>query len=343
MKNEEKPEAHSPVRIAVLDDYQGAALQMADWSALDGRAVVSVFRDHLSDPAAVVARLQPFDVVCVMRERTPLSRAVLAPLDRLRLIVSTGARNASIDLEAAREQGITVCNTRGSGNGAMELTWALILAALRHIPAETASVREGGWQVAVGGDLAGKTLGIVGLGRIGSGMARVARAFDMDVIAWSSNLTQAKADTAGARLVSKEELFRVADIVTLHLVLSERTRGIIGAQDLALMKPSSWLVNTSRGPLVDEAALIAALQRRRIAGAALDVFDTEPLPAHHPLRTLDNVVATAHIGFVTEASYSVFYRDTVQCVVEWMDAQGSYRSSDVSPRAGAQRGHRRPD
>ncbi|MCX6046583.1 MAG: D-2-hydroxyacid dehydrogenase family protein [Chloroflexi bacterium] len=295
---------------------------MADWSVLKDRAAVTVFRDHLSDPAAVVTRLQPFDVICVMRERTPLSRPILASLDRLRLIVSTGARNASIDSDAVREQGIIMCTTGGGGNGAMELTWALIHVALRHIPVETAAVRQGGWQVTVGGDLAGKTLGIVGLGHIGSGMARVAQAFNMNVVAWSPNLTEEKAAAAGARLVSKEELLRNADIVTLHLVLSARTRGILGAAELALMKPTSWLVNTSRGPLVDEPALIAALQQRRIAGAALDVFNIEPLPAAHPLRTLDNVVATAHIGFVTEASYQVFYRDTVQCIVNWLDAQG---------------------
>lgn len=308
-------------KIAVLDDYQGVALDLADWSVLSGRADVTVFRDHLSDPAAVIVRLQPFDVVCVMRERTPLPRAILKALPRLRVIVSTGGRNASIDLDAAREQGITVCNTGGGGNGTVELTWALIHAAMRQLPAETASIRAGGWQVAVGGDLIGKTLGIVGLGRIGSGVARVARAFEMDVVAWSPNLTQEKADAAGARLVSKAELFRTADIVTIHMVLSDRTRGLISAADLALMKPTSWLVNTSRGPLVDEAALIEALQQRRLAGAALDVFNIEPLPADHPLRTLPNVVATGHIGFVTEASYRVFYRDTVQCIVNWLDGQ----------------------
>lgn len=308
-------------QIAVLDDYQGVALHMADWSVLDGRASVTVFRDHLSDTAAVIERLQLFDVVCVMRERTPLPRAVLTALPRLRLIVSTGGRNASIDLDAACEQGITVGNTGGAGNGTVELTWALILATMRQIPAETASIRAGGWQVTVGGDLVGKTLGIVGLGRIGSGVARVARAFDMDVIAWSPNLTPERAEAAGVRLVSKAELFGLADIVTLHLVLSDRTRGIIDAQDLAQMKPTSWLVNTSRGPLVAEAALIEALQQQRIAGAALDVFDTEPLPADHPLRTLTNVVATGHIGFVTQAGYRVFYQDTVKCITNWLDGQ----------------------
>lgn len=311
-----------PIQVAVLDDYQNVALSMADWSVLHGRAVVTVFSDHLTDPDAVAKRLQPFDVVCVMRERTPLSRPILAALDRLRLIVSTGMRNASIDSDAVREMGITLGTTGGGGNGTLELTWALIHAALRHMPAETDSVRQGGWQVTVGSDLAGKTLGIIGLGHIGSGVARVAQAFNMNIVAWSPNLTQEKAEAAGARLVSKEELLRSADIVTLHLVLSERTRGILGAPELALMKPTSWLINTSRGPLVNEAALIDTLQQRRIAGAALDVFDIEPLPTDHPWRTLDNVVATGHIGFVTEASYRVFYRETVQCIVNWLDAQG---------------------
>lgn len=308
-------------KIAIFDDYQGVALDLADWSVLAGRADLTVFRDHLSDPAAVIARLQPFDGVCVMRERTPLPRTILTALPQLRLIVSTGARNAAIDLDAAREQGITVCNTGGGGNGTLELTWGLILSALRHLQAETASIQAGGWQVRVGGDLAGKTLGIVGLGRIGSNVARVAQAFEMDVVAWSPNLTSEKAVAAGARLVSKADLFRTTDIVTIHMVLSDRTRGLIGAADLALMKPTSWLVNTSRGPLVDEAALVEALQQRRLAGAALDVFDTEPLPADHPLRTLPNVVATGHIGFVTEAGYRVFYQDTVQCIMHWLDNQ----------------------
>ena len=306
------------MKIAVLDDYQGVALTSADWSPLQGRAEIAVFRDHLNDPDAVVARLAPFDGVCVMRERTPLTRAIIERLPRLRLIASTGPGNASIDLEAARERGITVAHTGYTSHGAIELTWALILAALRRIPEETASFRAGGWQVAVGGDLQRRTLGIVGLGRIGSACARIALAFGMDAIAWSPNMTWEKAEAAGARFVAKDELFRQADIVTLHLILGKRSRGIVGAADLALMKPSAWLVNTSRGPLVDEDALVDALRQQRIAGAALDVFAVEPLPAEHPFRTLPNVVATSHVGFVTRETYEIFYRDTVRNILEWL-------------------------
>jgi len=309
------------INIAVLDDYQGAAGEMADWSPLHGRAGVVVFRDHLSEPDAIVERLQPFDVICVMRERTPLTRAIIERLPRLRLIASTGAVNASIDLGAARERGISVVHTGYTSHGVIELTWALLLGAIRSIPAEVNSVRSGGWQVAVGGDLSGRTLGLVGLGRTGSAMTRIARAFDMNVIAWSQNLTDEKAAAAGARLVPKAALFRESDIVSLHLVLSSRTRGIVGAAEFALMKPSAWFVNTSRGPLTDEAALIEALQTKRIAGAALDVFATEPLPLDHPFRTLSNVVATPHVGFVTRQTYETFYRDSVANIVAWLDAQ----------------------
>lgn len=308
-----------PVKIAVLDDYQDVALSMADWSVLGGRAEITVFRDHIVDPAAIIARLQPFDIVCVMRERTPLPRAILSELDHLSLIVSTGRRNASIDAEFAQQRGITIYNTGGGGMAAAELTWALILAAVRHIPAEAASVQRGGWQVAVGGDLYGKTLGVVGLGNLGSAVARVGKAFGMDVVAWSDHLTPDKAEAAEARYVEKEELFRISDIVTLHLVLSARTIGIVGAQELLLMKPTSWLINTSRGPLVDETALIAALRGNSIAGAALDVYDTEPLPAAHPFRTLENVIATPHIGFVTEDAYRFFYQETVKFIDTWLD------------------------
>ncbi len=309
------------IRVAVLDDYQGVALKMADWSVLDGRAEITVFRDHLSEPSAIVERLIPFDVVCVMRERTPLPGSILARLPNLKLIVSTGPRNASIDLAAARALGITVCNTGYSSHAAAELTWALILALVRSIPVEYLSVRSGGWQVSVGGDLHGRTLGVIGLGRLGGAVARVGRAFDMQVLAWSQNLTRERAEAHGARLVSKEVLFREADIVTIHLVLSERTRGLVGRSDLELMKPTAYLVNTSRGPIVDEAALIETLRKRTIAGAALDVYDVEPLPESHPFRSLDNVLATPHIGFVTSSAYEVFYRDTVEDIVAWLDGR----------------------
>ena len=245
-----------PVKIAVLDDYQRVAREMADWSAVERRADVTFFHDHVSDPKEVAERLSPFHVLCVMRERTPLRRPLLERLPNLKLVVSTGARNASIDLAAATELGVTVCHTRYIGHGAAELTWALILAAVKHIPAEYSSVRSGGWQTRIGGDLKGATLGIVGLGNLGGAVARFAQAFEMNVIAWSTNLTQAKAGEHGARLVSKQQLFRESDIVTVHLVFTERTRKIVGAEEIGLMKSTAWLLNTSRGPVVDEGGFV---------------------------------------------------------------------------------------
>jgi phosphoglycerate dehydrogenase-like enzyme len=306
------------VQVAVLDDYQGVALQSADWSPLNGKANLTVFRDHLSDSTALVERLKPFDVLSVMRERTPLTRAILEQLPNLKLIASTGARNASIDLAAASERGITVCYTGYSSHGAIEMTWALILAMLRNVPAEFASVQNGQWQVSVGGDLAGKTIGIVGLGRIGATIAKIAHSFGMKIVAWSQNLTPETAEKQGAQFLSKEELFRTADIVTVHLVLSPRTKGIIGAVELGWMKPTAYFVNTSRGPLVDEEALISVLKRRTIAGAALDVYDIEPLPASHPFRSLDRLLVTPHVGFVTNETYRIFYGDTVENIDAWL-------------------------
>jgi phosphoglycerate dehydrogenase-like enzyme len=305
-------------QVAVLDDYQGVALQSGDWSLLNGKANITVFRDHLSDSSALVERLKPFTVLSLMRERTPLTRALLEQLPNLKLIASTGPRNASIDLAAANERGITVCHTGYSAHGAIEMTWALILAMLRNVPAEFASVRNGHWQISVGGDLQGKTIGIVGLGRIGARIASIARAFGMNIMAWSQNLTRESAEKQGAVLVSKEELFRAADIVTVHLVLSARTKGAIGAPEFGLMKPTAYFVNTSRGPLVDEEALISALESQAIAGAALDVYDIEPLPASHPFRSLDRLLVTPHIGFVTHETYRIFYRDTVENIVAWL-------------------------
>jgi phosphoglycerate dehydrogenase-like enzyme len=311
----------APVKIAILDDYQRVALAMADWSALWQRAEITVFSDHLVEEASVIERLKSFDIVCVMRERTPLTRAILSALPRLRLIVSTGRRNASIDQKAAAERGITIVHTGYVTTGAPELTWALIMAIARRVVPENAAIPAGGWQAGVGTDLSGKSIGIIGLGNIGSKIARYAQAFDMPVIAWSENLTREKAESCGAEWVTKDALLRRADFVTLHLVLSQRSRGIIGASDLALMKPSAYLVNTSRGPLVDEPALIRVLQARNIAGAALDVFDTEPLPPDHPFRTMDNVLATPHIGYVTEDTYKVFYEDTVKAILEWLKSR----------------------
>jgi phosphoglycerate dehydrogenase-like enzyme len=308
----------NPINVAILDDYQGVALKMADWSTLKDKAEITVFRDHLSDPGPIVERLRPFDVVCVMRERTPLPRLILEQLPNLKLICSTGSVNASIDVAAAKEKGITVCGTRYTSHGAAEFTWALILAMVRNVPAESRSLRAGQWQTSIGGDLEGKTIGLMGLGRLGSATAKVALAFGMKVIAWSQNLTREAAEQRGARLVSKEDVLREADILSIHLVLSRRTKGIVGAPEIALMKPTAYLVNTSRGPLVDENALIDALKNRRIAGAALDVYDTEPLPELHPFRSLDNVLATPHIGYVTKSTYELFYRDTVENIAEWL-------------------------
>ncbi len=307
------------VQVAVLDDYQNVALQMADWSPLAGRATITVFNDHLDDPDAVAARLAPFEVVCVMRERTPLTRGLLERLPRLKLIASTGFINASIDLQAARERGIAVAYTGYESTPTIEMTWALILASARHVAAESASLRSGGWQRSIGNDLKGKTLGVLGLGNIGGEVARIGHAFGMRVIAWSENLTAEKAAAVGAEHVQKNELFRQSDVLTIHLILSRRSRRLVGAAELALMKSTAWLVNTSRGPIVDEGALISALREHRIAGAAVDVFGVEPLPADHPYRSLDNMLATPHIGYVSENLYRTFYGDTVKNIVAWLD------------------------
>jgi phosphoglycerate dehydrogenase-like enzyme len=311
------------MKVAILDDYQDVALRLADWSAVSRRAEITVFKDHLADPAAVVERLRPFDVVCVMRERTPLSRDILQQLPRLKLIASTGLRNAAIDMRAAAERGIVVTATGYESTPTIELSWALILASARHLAREAASVRDGGWQTTMGANLRGKCLGVIGLGNIGKEVARIALAFGMTVIAWSQNLTREIASAAGATLADKDALFREADIVTVHLILSRRTSGLVGAAELALMKPTAWLVNTSRGPIVDEAALIEALRARRIAGAALDVFDIEPLPADHPFRRLDNVLATPHIGYVTEELYRTFYGDAAASIAAWLESNAA--------------------
>jgi phosphoglycerate dehydrogenase-like enzyme len=309
------------IRVAILDDYQNVSLEMADWSPLAGRAVITVFNDHLSNLEDIVERLLPFDVVCVMRERTPLPRAVIERLPRLKLIASTAPRNAAIDVEAAAERGIVVAHTGYDSRSTIEMTWALILGSVRQVALENAHLRAGGWQLTVGDGLHGKTLGVLGLGNIGSEVARIGLVFGMDVIAWSQNLTAAKAQACGARLVSKEELFQSADILTIHVVLSQRTKGLVGAGDLQAMKPSARLINTSRGPIVDEPALIEVLRERRIAGAALDVFDIEPLPTDHVFRSLDNVVSTPHIGYVTRDLYGTFYGDTVKNITRWLAQQ----------------------
>jgi phosphoglycerate dehydrogenase-like enzyme len=307
------------MKIAILDDYQNVALEMADWSALSKRAEITVFNDHVSEPSALVERLLPFDVVCAMRERTPLPRNVIERLPNLKLIASTGSVNSSIDVAAAGDHGIAVVHTGYRSDPTIEFTWALILASARHIVTESNSVRSGGWQQTLGTDLRGETLGVLGLGRIGSQVARIGSAFGMKLIAWSQNMTPESAEATGAILVSKDQLFERADILTIHLVLSGRTRGMVGAAELERMKPTAWLINASRGPIVDEQALISVLKNKQIAGAAIDVFDVEPLPPNHPFRTLDNVLATPHIGYVSHSLYKTFYEDTVSNIRKWLD------------------------
>jgi phosphoglycerate dehydrogenase-like enzyme len=321
------PPEQKHFRIAVLDDYQNVALSLADWSALDERATVTVFDGHLADSDALVERLQPFDIVCVMRERTPMTRAIIERLPKLRLIASTGSRNASIDLKAAEERGVQVVHTGYISTPTIELTWALILAGARNLIAENASLRCGGWQQSVGDDIAGRTLGLLGLGNVGGAVAKIGAAFEMKVIAWSQNLTTERAAEVGAILVSKEEVFQEADVVSIHLVLSGRTRGLVGAAELALMKPTARLVNTSRGPIVVEADLIAALRDKKMAGAAIDVFDQEPLPLEHPFRSLPNLLATPHIGYVSRGLYERFYQDTVANIRRWLDSQAEGSSA----------------
>jgi phosphoglycerate dehydrogenase-like enzyme len=300
-------------KVALLDDYVRVGLESADWARLPPGSQVTVFDRHLTEEEAAVA-LAPFDVLCTIRERMALPRTLIERLPNLKLIVIVGARLANLDLEAATEHGVVVARTRFQGPnlariGAAtpELTWGLMIATVRHFAYEQRRLREGAWQDSLGMVLAGRTLGLVGLGNIGKRMAHYAQAFGMNVIAWSQNLTEEAAQAAGARRVEKDDLFAQADIVSLHLVLSERTRGIVSARELGLMKPQAYLINTSRGPLVEEAALLAALKAGRLAGAGLDVFDREPLPADHPFRSMPNVTLTPHLGYVTRETLQAFY------------------------------------
>ena len=302
------------MKLAILDDYQGTAKDLADWSKLPAGVEVEFFQDHIVDEDQLVERLGDFDLVQGMRERTPFPRSVLSRLPNLRLLITTGRRNASFDIEAASELGITVCGTNGGGEGTTELTWGLILAMLRHIPEEERRSRAGSWGTTVGIGVKGKTLGLIGLGHIGSLVARVAKAFDMNVIAWSQNMTHERANECGATLVDKETLFRDSDIVSVHLVLSDRTRGLVGKSDLAFMKPSAYIVNTSRGPIIDEMALIDVLERKAIAGAALDTFVIEPLPKDHPFFKTPNTLISPHLGYVIDDSDEAFYAGVIENV-----------------------------
>jgi phosphoglycerate dehydrogenase-like enzyme len=306
------------ISIAVLDDYQSVATDIADWSPLAGRAEVVAFSDHLTDADELIERLTPFGVVVAMRERTPFPRAVLARLPELKLIVTTGMRNKAIDLAAAADLGIMVSGTALGGSSTVELAWALIMAVVRDLPGEDRRTREGRWQATVPITLEGSTLGILGLGRIGQRIAALARVFGMDVIAWSENLTDRIAAEHGAERVEKDELFRRSDIVSIHTLLSHRTRGLVGAAELTVLGPAGYLVNTSRGPIVVENALIAALNDGSIAGAALDVFDVEPLPTGHPLLSTPRTILSPHVGFVSRQSYRLAYGEVVDDIVAWM-------------------------
>ena len=302
------------MKVAVLDDYQDVALQVADWSALPQGWEPVVFQDHLADEDRLVERLQGFEAVIGMRERTAFPRSALTRLTELRLLITTGGRNASFDVEAATELGIVVCGTGGAGEGPTELTWGLIIGLLRKIPQEDRLTREGHWQTSIGVGLKDKTLGLIGLGHIGGLMARVGNAFQMNVIAWSQNLTAERAAECQATLVDKDTLFRESDIASVHLRLSDRTHGLVGAREIGQMKPTAYLVNISRGPIVDETALVGALQSGTIAGAALDTFDVEPLPADHPFLKLDNTIIAPHLGYVTEEGYRAFYAGAIEDV-----------------------------
>ena len=300
------------MRVAILDDYQRVALSMADWPSIGAGVSVHPFHDRLGTEDQVAERLRNFDVIVAMRERTPLRGSLIERLPLLKLIVTTGKRNAAIDVKAACARGVVVSGTSTLSQPPAELTWGLILALARSIPHESAAMRSGGWQSTIGVGLHGKTLGILGLGRLGTDVARIGQAFGMHVIAWSQNLTRDKTDAAGAELVDKDALFQRADIVSVHLVLGDRTRGLVGERELAMMKPTAFLINTARGPIVDEHALIYALRHSVIAGAALDVFDEEPLPVDHPLRRLENALLTPHLGYVTTENYRLAYGEAVE-------------------------------
>jgi phosphoglycerate dehydrogenase-like enzyme len=309
-------------RCAVLDDYQNVALKLADWSKITADVDVTVFNEHISPAEAVHRALADFDIVCMMRERTPFRRNTLEALPKLKLLITTGARNLSIDMAAAAERGVTVCGTTSFGNPTTGITFGLILELTRRIGFECARLKAGEpWQVTLGPDIEGMTLGIVGLGKLGARVAGVAKAFGMKVIAWSTNLTPERCKEVGVDYATKEELFAKSDIVTIHVQLSDRSRGLIGAGDIALMKPTAYLVNTARGPIVEEKALIAALRERRIAGAGLDVFDTEPLPLDHPFRKMDNVVITPHLGYVSLQNYQRYFPDIVEDIRGFIDGK----------------------
>ncbi|ANN68933.1 D-2-hydroxyacid dehydrogenase family protein [Bordetella bronchialis] len=308
------------MKIAILDDYHGVAKDYADWASLGPQASVQVFREYLPEGPQRVSALQPFDVIVIMRERTPFPAELVNALPNLRLLVTTGLRNNSVDLAACKARGVVVCGAPGSDNGlnaTAELSWTLILALFKNLCSEDANMRQGLWQTAMPVSLKGKRLGVVGLGKLGSALARVGRAFDMDVVAWSPNLTPERAEQGGARYVGKHELFSTADVISVHLILSASTRGVVDAASIAAMKPTAFLVNTSRAGLVDQDALMDALRNQRIGGAGLDVYPVEPLPADDPVRRLKNVVLTPHLGYVSADNFKAFYENALEAVKAW--------------------------
>jgi phosphoglycerate dehydrogenase-like enzyme len=305
--------------IALLDDYQNVALSLADWSGLQKDHRIVAFKERLPDVESVARALADFEIVGIMRERTPFPRALFEKLPKLKLLVTTGKRNASVDLEAAKAHGVTVCATGGAGRSTADLAIGLMIALARHFREEFQAMRPGGgWQTTLGMDLEGKTLGVLGLGNLGAKVGRIGTAMGMKVVAWSENLTAELARERGAERVEKDELFKHSDAISIHLILSARTRGLVGARELALMKPKALLINTSRGPIVDEAALLAALKEKRIAGFAADTYDVEPLPSDHPLRTEPRALLTPHLGYVTEETYRDFYVGMVQVMEAWL-------------------------
>ena len=310
------------VRAAILDDYQNVAMHFADWSSIAKDVEIKVFNKPFTSQDEAIRALQGFAVVVGMRERTPFPRKVIEALPDLKLLITTGARNNSFDVKACAERGVTVCGTGATGSPTTGIAFGLMLELTRRIGFENARLKTGApWQVTVGRDLEGLTLGILGLGKLGQRSAAVGKAFGMKTIAWSQNLTEDKAKAAGADYVSKDDLFRNSDFVTIHIVLSDRSRGLIGAKELGLMKKTAYLINTSRGPIVDEKALIAALQNKAIAGAGLDVFDVEPLPPDHPFRKMENVVITPHLGYVSEQNYRKYFPDALEDIRAWLDGK----------------------
>jgi phosphoglycerate dehydrogenase-like enzyme len=309
------------MRVAVLDDYQGVAEDLADWTRLPPEVILSVFRDRISDQDRLVERLLPFDILCLMRERTPMPVSLMARLPNLKLIVTSGMRNAAIDVEAAVKRGVVVSGTESPGHATAELAMGLILALARGIVPENRAMMEGGWQRGLGRDLKGATLGVIGLGRLGAQVAAMGRAFGLEVVAWSENLTEARCAEVGVAYRTKEQLLAEADFLTIHLRLSPRTRGLVGAGELARMKADAYLINTSRGPIVDWQALLEALAAGRPAGAALDVYDEEPLAADHPLRRSEKLLLTPHIGYVTRETYRIFYAQTLEAVLAFLEGR----------------------